>query len=295
MYEGRTRGKKLRYTFSDDEESATDASGLRRSTRHSSRDTPVDPNASTMTSSGRHIRSRFGRSYGDTIQDTSGSSVRGDDSEAQVPRADGRPRRSGRAKTSTRDEYGSLDELDEDEENTPSGEEWSGDDNDPDGKEDDEIDDDMMSNDEDEISLLEEPRSLIVSLRYKKQGNVFKPDADHEVKDSAISTSGGVSSDMTVGEALKDSSASTAAMPVEQSSAASDLDASLTKPKLETSHDVLMQDSTPVAFAAQEQHQQTHPQPVANGHNPAGPYHPAEHTPHYAPQPPTYLASPING
>jgi len=175
----------MKYTFSDEEDYVTDNSGARRSARHSSRDTPVDPAAPTITASGRHVRSRFGQSYGDAILDTDGSSARGDleDSDVieadQAPRADGRPRRSGRAHRPADDGYGSFDELDDEVDKPPSGEEWSGDDNDIEGRYDDEDEeDDAMSDDEDKDSLLNEPKSLIVNLRYKT-GALNLDDANH--------------------------------------------------------------------------------------------------------------------
>jgi hypothetical protein len=185
LYEGRTRGKRMKYTFSDEEDYVTDNSGARRSARHSSRDTPVDPAAPTVTASGRHVRSRFGKSYGDPMRDTDGSSARGEfeDSDAidadQAPRADGRPRRSGRVARPADDGYGSFDELDDEVDKPPSGEEWSGDDNDIEGRYDDEDEeDDAMSDDGDRDSLLNEPKSLIVNLRYKT-GALNLDDANH--------------------------------------------------------------------------------------------------------------------
>ena len=185
LYEGRTRGKRMKYTFSDEEDYVTDNSGARRSARHSSRDTPVEPAAPTITASGRYVRSRFGKSYGDPVRDNDGSSARGDleDSDVldtdQAPRADGRPRRSGRAHRPTDDGYGSFDELDDEVDKSPSGKEWSGDDNDIEGRYDDEDeDDDAMSEDEDRDSLLNEPKSLIVNLRYKT-GALKLDDANH--------------------------------------------------------------------------------------------------------------------
>lgn len=175
----------MKYTFSDEEDYVTDNSGARRSARHSSRDTPVDPAAPTVTASGRHVRSRFGKSYGDAVRDTDGSSARGDLEDSDVfeadlaPRADGRPRRSGRASRPADDGYGSFDELDDEVDKPPSGEEWSGDDNDIEGRYDDEDDeDDAMSDDGDKDSLLNEPKSLVVNLRYKT-GALNLDDATH--------------------------------------------------------------------------------------------------------------------
>ncbi|KAG5951270.1 hypothetical protein E4U53_003453 [Claviceps sorghi] len=56
MYEGRTRGKRIKYTFSDDEDGFhSDSTGYRRSVRNTGANTPAD-NGPATTSSGRQIR-----------------------------------------------------------------------------------------------------------------------------------------------------------------------------------------------------------------------------------------------
>lgn len=319
MYEGRTRGKRMKYTFSDEEDYVTDGSGYRRSARHSSRDTPADPSAPTMTASGRTVRSRFGRSYGGDMRDT--DSLR-DGSEAmdeddRPARADGRPRRSGRAQRGMQDEYGSLDELDGDAEDTPSGEEWEGDDDDVEGKFDDEEDDDVMSDDDgDNDSLMGEPRSLIVNLKYKKE-----PPPDAEMKDLAISRPNGAIANETIGEALKDVSAPSITALAEQPALAPEIDAGVTNvPKQEepvdkAPVDAAMPDASPFAHdpytAAQElpsayhtEPQQSQPsqpsQPYTNGH--AHPQHqhqhhepPSQPPQHFTAHSPTYVAPTIQG
>lgn len=57
MYEGRTRGKRIKYTYSDDEDVAhSDATGQRRSARNTGSNTPADDTVPITTSSGRQIR-----------------------------------------------------------------------------------------------------------------------------------------------------------------------------------------------------------------------------------------------
>lgn len=54
MYEGRTRGKRVKYTYSDDEDIFfSDSTGNRRSTRNTGINSPAEP---TTTASGRQIR-----------------------------------------------------------------------------------------------------------------------------------------------------------------------------------------------------------------------------------------------
>lgn len=136
MYEGRTRGKRMKYTFSDEEDEGSDAVGRTRNGRHSDRSTPVDPSAPTMTSSGRQVRSRFGRSYGDPV------STHDQDDSVNSSRSGRRTRGQANGSSGLRGAMsaeGSTDEADE----IPSGEEWEGNDDDFDGKLDKDEDDDM--------------------------------------------------------------------------------------------------------------------------------------------------------
>lgn len=55
LYEGRTRGKRVKYTYSDDEDFMTDSTGNRRSTRNTRNHSPVD-NGPVVTASGRQSR-----------------------------------------------------------------------------------------------------------------------------------------------------------------------------------------------------------------------------------------------
>ncbi|KAG9879047.1 hypothetical protein KCU94_g21278, partial [Aureobasidium melanogenum] len=54
LYEGRTRGKRIRYTYSDNEDES-DATGSRRSARYSGHSTPAD-SGPVVTASGRQVR-----------------------------------------------------------------------------------------------------------------------------------------------------------------------------------------------------------------------------------------------
>ena len=56
MYEGRTRGKRIKYTYSDDEDFLTDSSGMRRSARNTGSHTPAEPAGPVTTASGRQIK-----------------------------------------------------------------------------------------------------------------------------------------------------------------------------------------------------------------------------------------------
>lgn len=188
LYEGRTRGKRPRYTYSDEEDGGSDALSTRRSNRQSGISTPAESNGPTFTASGRQVRSRHGGTYGETMligqQDAMEHSKTGgldgaeDDEDEPVSR--GRPRRAAqqnrpRAKPLSRkhtEGYDSLGSMDDESDVTSSGNEWDGGDEDEpddhiDGEEEDE-DVDMSDNsgaEEEENGL---QQSLVVSLRYMK-------------------------------------------------------------------------------------------------------------------------------
>ncbi|KAI9672228.1 MAG: hypothetical protein M1831_002042 [Alyxoria varia] len=193
LYEGRTRGKRMKYTFDDDdeEEGGTDATSNRRSGRQTGTSTPAQ--GPTFTASGRQVRSQHGRSYGDSSRnlrgragDTSGrgsplddeDELAGDDA-AIAPRGDGRARRSSAAHANgkARDGrhiagYNSIDAEHSESDEPSSGKEWDGDDNDFDGKMDEDEDEDMSEADDDSLGEEDDitTGSKIVSLKIGKQG-----------------------------------------------------------------------------------------------------------------------------
>src|SRR3954452_23789577 len=66
LYEGRTRGKRIKYTYSTDDDDGSEGPSTRRSTRQSGLSTPAE-SGPTFTASGRQVRSRVGGAYGETI------------------------------------------------------------------------------------------------------------------------------------------------------------------------------------------------------------------------------------
>ncbi|KAL2181289.1 uncharacterized protein P884DRAFT_281553 [Thermothelomyces heterothallicus CBS 202.75] len=56
LYEGRTRGKRIKYTYSDDEADFFSDSTNRRSTRNTRHHTPAEPSGPVTTASGRQVR-----------------------------------------------------------------------------------------------------------------------------------------------------------------------------------------------------------------------------------------------
>ena len=192
MYEGRTRGKKIRYTFSSDEDEESDAATTnRRSTRHSGISTPAEPEGPTFTASGRQVKSRHGGAYGETILSGHGAAGASDGTETLAngegpEQAIGRSRRSAlRQELSARgggggdhiEGYNSIDEIEDEEDAASSGaEEYAGDDDDPDvdmkddeaeGDDDDMSDDDVIVNDS--YGPVSPDPTLVVQLRYQKK------------------------------------------------------------------------------------------------------------------------------
>lgn len=84
LYEGRTRGKRIKYTFSDEEDdSSSDIGPSRRSTRNQSRiTTPAEPSGPIYTASGRQVRSRIGGAYGETMLTGRQTEIQGNGTEA---------------------------------------------------------------------------------------------------------------------------------------------------------------------------------------------------------------------
>lgn len=155
LYEGRTRGKKLKYTYSDDEDIFSD-DGPRRSTRNASGTaTPAEPAGPRFTASGRQIRSRAGGLYGASL--LTGQR----DDEAEDEEDTGRPQRS---RTTRANGYAGYDVEDESEAQS-SGNEWQG--GDDDEENDFEGDDEEEASGDESVMNGENP-SLVVQLRYSK-------------------------------------------------------------------------------------------------------------------------------
>lgn len=162
MYEGRTRGKKLKYTYSDEEDIFSDDQPSRRSTRNAG-NVPAEAPRTRVTASGRQVRSRAGGLYGEALLTGQREDLEEEDEDDERPQ---------RARTSLNANgysgYGADDLEDESEARSSgndSGNEWnSGQEDENDFEGDDEGED--VSGDESLING--EPRSLVVQLRYGK-------------------------------------------------------------------------------------------------------------------------------
>ncbi|GKT53807.1 hypothetical protein ColTof4_05968 [Colletotrichum tofieldiae] len=179
VYEGRTRGKRIKYTYSDDED-FTDSS-TRRSARNTGTSTPAEPAGPVTTASGRQIRAppRLNAS-------SAAGSVNGDSEDSRQPSEPavgpgGRPRRAaavnhgtnGWSSRGTRTRR--RDSMDDDDVSEPD----LGDDEEEDHVPDETEEDDEEDLDEDvemvDDDLVDEPRkSLIVKLSVKKSPTTTK-------------------------------------------------------------------------------------------------------------------------
>ncbi|KAI1907010.1 hypothetical protein LOZ61_006373 [Ophidiomyces ophidiicola] len=162
LYEGRTRGKRMKYTFSD-EEDLSDEPDSRKSTRQQTRgSSPGEPQGPTYTASGRQVKARVGGIYGEAMTSRQRANLT-----HETGFMNGRPQRSTRLNGLTpgnNDDYNSVDAVEEDDEPdaASSGQEWEG------GDENSVDEDDDMS---DAASLDEDDTvrpSLVVQLRYNK-------------------------------------------------------------------------------------------------------------------------------
>lgn len=195
MYEGRTRGKRMKYTYSDDEEGGgvysaggfSDATSNRRSTRNTRGNTPADGlvPAPTITLSGRQVKSRQGGLYGETILSGAqnvGMPIGGGDGTSEEPE-DGEPVERGRRRATVPkpvsngwgkkkahiEGYNSVDEMDSDEDDASEqdyGDDEEEDDNVPLESDNDSVE---LSDNEDE-DMEDEPqpkKSLIIKLPIK--------------------------------------------------------------------------------------------------------------------------------
>jgi hypothetical protein len=168
MYEGRTRGKRMKYTYSDDEDiSFSDSMTTRRSARHTGTTTPAETGPIT-TSSGRQVRAptRLNVSTGDSAT----SSVKGESPEYEaesVKGANGRPKRSaasanGRPGSPTRTREQMLGSDEEESEGDLGDDEEDADEHVPEESDDeDEFDEDEAMVDDD---LDDTRQSLVVKL-----------------------------------------------------------------------------------------------------------------------------------
>ncbi|KAJ4520341.1 hypothetical protein HRR83_002325 [Exophiala dermatitidis] len=249
LYEGRTRGKRMKYTFSDDED-GSDGLSSRRSLRNSGFSTPGDVGP-TVTASGRQVKSRHGGIYGESmlvdqrkeLEKTTGDdhlTETSEDMPATAPNGRGmRTSRSGRPVKVTRETYTDGTDSESDEAQS-SGKEWSGNEDEPDEDDDDEgMSDDGLEPDEvEEDDNTQE--SLVVQLRYRK-GKEQLRENQQQTSSAQPDTNGTVSSPANglaeAGKAIKEPE-SKASINIDSSTAVADEAKPIDPPQTELSNGV---------------------------------------------------------
>lgn len=179
----------MRYNFDDDDDDddgfLSEGDSTRRSTRQSQRTSPFESGPVT-TLSGRQVKPRRGGEYGASLLSgqAAGSGVdegeQGEGTKDGVPvraggrstRAAGRPAINGGSNPRKRkftNDYNPIDDLSEEEDAAPSGDEWDSDANegvDPDMPDADDEDNEMDEDEgEDEVGAETKPQSLVVTLQ----------------------------------------------------------------------------------------------------------------------------------
>ncbi|KAL7798371.1 hypothetical protein V8C37DRAFT_367577 [Trichoderma ceciliae] len=157
LYEGRTRGKRMKYTYSDDEDIFSDSTGYRRSARNTGTNTPAETGPVT-TSSGRTVRAppRLNVTTGEDLP----GNVQEDSLEVAAENPvgpTGRPRRSAAANPEAN---GSMDTDEESEAEFGDGEDDVDAQIPEESEDEEEFKDEAM--DEDELDM--RPQTLVVKL-----------------------------------------------------------------------------------------------------------------------------------
>ncbi|ROW17530.1 hypothetical protein VPNG_00732 [Cytospora leucostoma] len=231
MYEGRTRGKRVKYTYSDDEDFMTDSTGNRRSTRNTRNPSPIETGP-VVTASGRQSRPPA-RLAADNLSNGDASaapSVQGDAtldgagdiemSEAPEIGPGGRPRRSAAVHHGTngwdnprkrRKEYTSDDE-EEDESEPDFGDDEEEDHVPQDETEDEEEFENEAVEDDDEVAAASPDSTdsrvvkLHIKVKFDKDGKAKKlPKSGHS---SSASTPSNVASSPDAVDSQSDNSSS---------------------------------------------------------------------------------------
>ncbi|KAF2970605.1 hypothetical protein GQX73_g2970 [Xylaria multiplex] len=191
-YEGRTRGKRMKYTYSDDEDFYSDST-TRRSTRNTGTHTPAEPAGPITTASGRQIKapSRMTVDASNNIVTTSPTHETEDtQSKEALIGPGGRPRRSAAVHHGTNGwapskekGYSSVDEeMDDEDDSEPDLGDDEEDDHIPDADSEEEEDEDDDEFNEDEAMVDDDlddgSKSMVVKLKYSPKANGSTLDLD---------------------------------------------------------------------------------------------------------------------
>ncbi|KAH8702504.1 hypothetical protein BGW36DRAFT_356621 [Talaromyces proteolyticus] len=178
LYEGRTRGKKLKYTYSDDEDIFSDGlPSTRRSTRNvSGTTTPGESLGPVFTASGRQVRARAGGMYGESM--LSGQRKEDEDDDDDEP---AQPRTRGQANG-----HG-ANYVDDTSDESDAASSWKGDDESQNENDFEGDDEDEPSEDESMLDVDDgKQHSLVVHLHYRKANKDLIPIHERKISPTAI-------------------------------------------------------------------------------------------------------------
>jgi hypothetical protein len=186
LYEGRTRGKRMKYTYSDEEdENYSDVTTSRRSTRNTGTHTPAEGLAPTVTLSGRQVKARQGGAYGESILSGTHTPavaleryVGTSEEPEQAEGTTSRPRRAAAANAGANawsskggahiPGYNSVDEMNDSDEDDASEQDYGDDEEEEQlSLESDNGDDDLTEAEEDLLHDVDEKKSLLIKLPVK--------------------------------------------------------------------------------------------------------------------------------
>ncbi|KAJ4318753.1 hypothetical protein N0V94_004267 [Neodidymelliopsis sp. IMI 364377] len=197
LYEGRTRGKRQRYTYDEGDDFDSDDAPVRRSGRQSGRDSSPMHSGPTVTASGRQVRSRATGTYGETLH--SGQTTdRASPATGEYMRSDAseEPRQGRSTRAGNRSGASHLNRTMDSEEDDDATS-WDGGDEEeePDHMEIDDDDDDLADQSSEEE---QEPQTLVVTLHYRKEtpASSSAPKADQTPMDSAAHQNGALLADV---------------------------------------------------------------------------------------------------
>lgn len=192
LYEGRTRGKRMKYTYSDNEDDSLTDTSIRRSSRNTRNHTPAEPAGPVITASGRQSRAPARLNMENAGDAPSAStSIQGDDvdmdeEDSVGPR--GRPRRSAAVNHGTNGWSGSKKRKSEEyesEESDEGSEPEFGDDEEeehvPDDDDDDEEEFDEESPLEDDLEVAAEGESGSFVFKFPIRVSIDDDNKVHQI------------------------------------------------------------------------------------------------------------------
>ncbi|KAJ1337727.1 WHIM1 motif-containing protein [Microdochium nivale] len=198
MYEGRTRGKRIKYTYSDEEDFMSDSTS-RRSARNTGTHTPAEPTGPVTTASGRQVKapSRMTVDASNNIVTT--GLVEDDDTSMDIAESTGVPNGRPRRSAATRQSSGAGWDDEDEEVSEPELGDDEGDDHVPDESEEEEEEDFNEDEEMADDDLEGSPKSLVVKLKVpdknskvaglespQRDGSVSKEQTDGQVNGKAV-------------------------------------------------------------------------------------------------------------